>query len=105
MFHITVPDGLMDFDYDSFGILRRYDGQNDILETNYNDEERSLVFSTNKFSAFSILYKKKIPNAPDSGGQSLDRGASPNPFAMILVLSGVSIFCFKKFKEEIKKWG
>lgn len=101
LFYIATPDSLKMFDRDDFRVLRYYDGQSDILETNHSDDGALLMFSTNKFSTFSILYKEKVPSIPSSGYQSPEQGVHASLFVtIVVVLGGVSLLCLKKGKNK-----
>lgn len=58
-----IPESLINRDSNikrEYGIVRTHDGENDLLPVQYDEEQQTLTFETDKFSTYTIIYKDTV---------------------------------------------
>lgn len=85
-FTFVIPDSLVNKDSSierTYGVIRIHNGVAESLKVDYNKEDNSITFATDRFSTYAIVYKdaeKETENIekPSTGGEDITNKTNEN---------------------------
>lgn len=106
-FSLKIPDELINKDENilrTYKLIRVHNDKASYIESNYDENTNSLIFKTNKFSKYIIVYTDSI--IPAKPGKNPKTGSSYKPYVIMLITSGIcaiSTLCYIKHLNRKEK--